>query len=145
MAIDSTQSPSLLKIRLKRSKTDQLGQGVDIYVGRTGCSLCPVAAVSRYMVSRGGEGGPFFLFTDGTPLTKARFTDKVRTLLQDAGLPYNHFAGHSFCIGAATAAAAAGLEDSTIRALGRWNSDAFLSYIRTPREQLASLSRRLIS
>ena len=32
VAVDSMQSPSL---RLKRSKTDQLGQGVDIYVGKT--------------------------------------------------------------------------------------------------------------
>ena len=145
VAVDSAQSPSLLKIRLKRSKTDQLGQGVDIYVGKTGCPLCPVTAVTAYMVQRGTGGGPFFQFANGAPLTKARFTDRVRAVLQEAGLPYNHFAGHSFRIGAATAAANAGLEDSTIRTLGRWNSSAFRSYIRTSREQLAPLSRRLIS
>ena len=47
----------------------------------------------------------------------------------------------SFRIGAATTAAKAGLEDSTM--LGRWNSDAFLSYICTPREQLAHISPML--
>ena len=109
-----------------------------------------MAAVTTYMVQRGiggggGGGGPFFRFANGAPLTKVRFTDRVRAILQDAGLPYNHFAGHSFRIGAATAAANAGLEDSTIRTLGRWHSSAFLTYIRTPREQLAPLSRRLIS
>ena len=145
VAIDSQQSPSLLKIRLKRSKTDQFGQGVDIYVGKTGCPLCPVAGVTAYMVQRGTGEGPFFQFADRTPLTKARFTEQIRAILGDAGLPYSHFAGHSFRIGAATAAANAGLEDSTIRTLGRWNSNAFLSYIRTPREQLASLTRCLAS
>ena len=145
VTLDSTQSPTLLKIHLKRSKTDQFGQGVDIYVGRTGCPLCPVAAVTAYMVQRGREGGPFFRFADGAPLTKARFTEQVREILRDARLPYHHFAGHSFRVRAATAAANAGIEDSTIRTLGRWNSSAFLSYIRTSREQLAPLSTQLIS
>ena len=145
VAIDSAQSPTLLKVRLKRSKTDQLWQGVDIYVGRTGCPLCPVAAGTAYMAQRGAGRGPFFQFADGSPLTKARFTDRIREILQETGLPQNLFAGHSFRIGAATAAAKAGLEDSTIRTLGRWNSNAFHSYIRTPREQLAHLSERLTS
>ena len=98
VALDSTQSPGLLKIRLKRSKTDQLGQGVDIFVGKTECPICPVAAVTAYMVRRGNGSGPFFQFASGTPLTKAKFTDRIRAILQEVGLPYNHFAGHSFRI-----------------------------------------------
>ena len=65
VAIDSTQSPSLLKIRLKRSKTDRFGQGVDIYMGITGCSLCPVAGVTAYVVQQGIGEGPFFQFAVG--------------------------------------------------------------------------------
>ena len=65
---------------------------------------------------------------------------RVREALQAVGLPYDSFAGHSFRIGAATAAAKAGLEDSVIQMLGRWNSSAFLSYIRTPRETLFKCS-----
>ena len=104
VAIVSAQSPTLLKVRLKRSQTDQLEQGVDIYVGRTGCPLCPVAAGTAYMVQRGAGRGLFFRFADGSPLTKARFTDRIREILQETGLPQNLFAGHSFRIGAATAA-----------------------------------------
>lgn len=33
------------------------------------------------------------------------------------------------------------VEDSLIRMLGRWSSSAFLAYIRTPREDLACVSR----
>ena len=51
------------------------------------------------------------------------------------------YAGHRFHIGAATAAARAGLEDSVIQSLGRWSSGAFLRYIRTTRDRLATYSR----
>ena len=53
-------------------------------------------------------------------------------------LPYQQFTGHSFRTGAATAAAKAGLEDLTIRALDRWNGAAF--YIQSPWQQLAQFS-----
>ena len=48
-------------------------------------------------------------------------------------------AGHSFRIEAATVATQAGVEDSTIKALGQWSTMAFLIYIWTPRQKLASL------
>ena len=70
-------------------------------------------------------------------------SNKIRAGLQAVGLPESNFAGHSFRIGAATAAANAGIEDSVICTLGRWSSSAFLTYIRTPREQLARFSRTL--
>ncbi len=140
VAIDDPQNPKRLRVHLRKSKTDQLGKGVEVYIGRTGCPLCPIAAVLAYMVNRGSKEGPFFMFKDDQPLTKAKFTQNVRAALQSAGLPYQSFAGHSFRIGAATTAAKAGIEDSTIRMMGRWSSAAFLAYIRTPRDQLAQFS-----
>ena len=127
--IDDRSLPKVLKIHLKKSKCDQLGRGVDVFIGRTDGVLCPVTAVLSYMIARGATEGPFFLRTNGTPLTKSYFVSMVRKALQAVGLPYQDFAGHSFR-----------MEDSTIHTLGRWNSTAFLSYIRTPREQLAQVS-----
>ena len=63
--------------------------------------------------------------------------------MQALGLPYADFAGHSLRTGAATAAARAGVEDSLIHTLGRWNSSAFLAYIRTPQDQLVQFSKTL--
>ncbi len=124
---------------------EQLGNGVDVFVGRTGDTLCPVTAVMAYVATRGPHPGPFFQFTDHTPLTKPRFVARVRQALSRAGITDTDYSGHSFRIGAATAAARAGIEDSTIQALGRWNSQAFLRYIRMDRDDLARFSRPLAS
>ena len=116
---------------------------MDIFLGRADDDLCPVAAILAYLAIRGDAAGPLFRRSNGDPLTKAWFVSEVRRTLASLGLCQAHYAGHSFRIGAATAAAAAGIEDSTIQALGRWSSAAFLSYIRLPREYLARTSRRL--
>ena len=39
---------------------------------------------------------------------------------------------HSFRIGGASAAATAGIPDSTIQVMGRWASNAYRVYLRTP-------------
>ena len=145
VAVDNQNNPSSLRVHLKRSKCDQFGRGVDVYVGRTGSCLCPVAAVLAYMVSRGPGPGPFFRLNPSTPLTKPRFVAAVREALLAVGVSPHLYAGHSFRIGAATSASRAGLQDSFIQAMGRWSSAAFLSYIRTPPEQLAAASRQLDS
>ena len=102
VTIDNGSSPQILQVYLKRSKTDQAGKGAHTYIGKTGGELCPVSAT---LASRGPKPGPFFKFKDGKPLTKAKFSSSIRGALQRIGLPYMNFAGHSFRIGAATAAA----------------------------------------
>ncbi len=67
----------------------------------------------------------------------------MREALEEAGVDPGRYNGHSFRIGAATTAAARGLEDSTVRTLGRWKSLAYLEYIKIPREQLATYTARL--
>ena len=115
----------------------------DAFIGHTEDDLCPVVAVLNYIAQRGDQPGPFFRFSDHTPLTKARFVTKVREALTLAGVDCSGYSGHSFRIGAATTAARAGVADSVIQTLGRWTSAAFLGYIRTPQEELARITRVL--
>ena len=131
-------------MHLKRSKCDQFGQGVNVFVGRTNLHVCPVAAVLAYIAVWGAAEGPFFQFANGQLATKqAEICFHISSSSPSDRPPITRLAGDSFCIGAATAKA--GIEDSVIRTLGRWNSAAFLTYIRTPRESLARFSSRIAS
>lgn len=140
---DSWEHPSRLKVTIKASKTDPFRRGVDLFVGRTGGELCPVAAVLAYMVARGPGPGPMFKLASGRPLTRARFTSEVRAALRSAGVDPERYSGHSFRSGAATTAAEKGLNHSYIQQLGRWTSGCYHLYVRTPREKLASISELL--
>ena len=143
IAIDNWQQPSALQVHLKASKTDPTRQGVDPFIGRTYNALCPVVAMLKYLAIRGCSEGPLFRLQDGSPLTRPHLVDKVKATLRKAGVDPTHYSGHSFRIGAATTAAARGVNDATIQLLGRWASDSYTRYIRTPRQELAGLSRAL--
>ena len=138
-----TADQQVMRVFLRRSKTDQYGRGTEVFLGATGDEICPVEAVRTNVARRGTSPGAFFQLQSGAPLTKAKFVESVRSALTRAGIPQTGYSRHSFRIGAATVAAQAGLPDSTIQALGRWSSPAFLRYIRTPREELARYSNSL--
>ena len=140
ISVDNAQDPSIVSFLLKQSKTDQAREGVKVYMGKTGDDICPVKALLDYLRLRGQKEGPLFMWKDGSPLQKPQFNRAVRTALTQAKLPAEKFAGHSFRIGAATTAASAGLEDSTIQTLGRWKSSSYLLYIRLEPRRLAAVS-----
>ena len=121
----------------------RLIRGTVIHLGRTGNSLCPVAAILAYMARRGSEQGPLYIFRDGSTLSRRHLVSEVRSALSSCGLDCNMYAGHSFRIGAATTAAAKGVEDSTIRSLGRWRSDAYQLHIRLDSTALAQVTHTL--
>ena len=144
IAINSKIDPSIMRARIKASKTDPFCHGVDIFVGRTGTDLCPIEAMLAYLAVRGGAEGPLFSFADGRLFTRERFVSKVREALSAAGIDCKSYAGHSFRIGAATSAAQQGISEATIKMLGRWESSAYLLYIKNPRHKLAEVSRALV-
>ena len=144
IAVDDHESPSVIRIHLRRSKTDQFGSRVDVYLGSTGDKLCPVAALLAYLAVRGCEDSPLFRFRDCRALTREDFVDKVRSTLSILGYDASIYTGHSFWIGAAMTVAEQGIEDSVIKMLGRWESLAYQLYVRTSWKTLASISRRLV-
>ena len=133
IAVDDPVTPSFIRVTIKQSKTDPFRQGVQLFIGRTQSDLCPVAAMLGYLDVRGSGPGPLFRFVDGAGLTRSRFVAQIREALRVAGVDESRYNGHSFRIGAATTAAARGIEDCVIKTLGRWESTAYLQYVRIPR------------
>ena len=50
VAVDSNTDISVIRLVFKRSKTDQFGNGANIFLARTHTDLCPVAALLAYLV-----------------------------------------------------------------------------------------------
>ena len=142
MAVDSLQSLACLRVRIKASKTDPFRQGCHIHIGLGRAPLCAVQALLAYLSLRGDVPGPLFLLANGQPLSRSILTDWLRQIFSTAGIEGN-FSSHSFRIGAATVAARNGIPDHLIQALGRWTSNAYQLYIRTPSEALAGISSQL--
>ena len=103
--------------------------------------ICPVHAVVLYLTIRGNHSGPVFTFSDGRMLTREIFGLELDCILGKLNLKVHHYNTHSFRIGAATSAKQADISNVHIKTLGRWQSDAYQRYIRTPPQQLANISK----
>lgn len=124
-----------LVIHLRRSKTDQIGEGrkVGIPYG-SAPATCPVRAVKDWLVALKAEKGPLFRTIDrhghifSTRLTPQSVALLVKRLT--AGIQ-GDFSGHSLRAGLATAAAAAGVSERAIMAqTGHKSLAALRKYIR---------------
>ncbi|XP_011407305.1 PREDICTED: uncharacterized protein LOC105314691 [Amphimedon queenslandica] len=141
VAINSRTSPTAIRLRLRKAKTDPFGRGVEIFLGVSGSGVCPVSALLSYLAIRPLGNGHLFIWEDGRPLTRTAFVTRLRRGLQSAGFDMSRYSGHSLRIGAATSAAAAGVPDHLIKILGRWQSEAYHLYVRTPRDSLLGVAR----
>jgi hypothetical protein len=141
--IDRHVDPKVIFLRIKCAKTDPFRQGHTIRLGLSGHVVCAVRALLQYLQLRGGEAGPLFRHANGSPLTSATLTVWLRNAVSRAGIEGN-FSGHSFRIGAATSAAAAGIPDHLIKTLGRWFSNAYQLYIQTPNHMLEAIPERIV-
>ena len=134
-------------IKLHQSKTDIFRRGQSIHIYSTDSSTCPVRALKLFATTTDTKASDSHVFSAGTfsPLTRSKLTEIIRCLLVRAGMRPFHYASHSFRIGAATTAAAAGLPTWLIKTLGRWSSNAYLTYVHCPISVIASVPKTLSS
>ncbi len=113
-----------LKITLKRSKTDQFGEGLIKAIPYFKDSIyCPVTILKRWLnLSKISRGAIFRRFSKGSKLTSKRLTDQtvaliIKNYLNKAGIDSANYSGHSLRSGFATTAAEAGAEERSIMAM----------------------------
>ena len=90
------------------------------------------------------QKGPLFSGGRFSPLSRANVTAALRQLLQGTNEEAKNYASHSFRIGAATTAAAAGLPLALIKTLGSWKSNAYETYIQYLPSSLYAVSSLLL-
>ena len=113
-----------LKIAVRRSKTDQFGEGMIKGLPYfKDANYCPVRNLEKWLDISNIKDGPIFRrFSKGLSLTDKRLTDQSVVLLMKeylniAGIDNNNFAGHSLRSGFATVAAESGADERSIMSM----------------------------
>ena len=79
VSLNNVLDPIMLKVHLKKSKTDQLKKGVDVYIGKINSSLCPKI---EYVSIHGSDHGPFFKVSNGQPLPNLDLLNTIKMLFR---------------------------------------------------------------
>ena len=129
-----TLSSTQIIISIKHFKHNSSLKPVDIPLLRqTNSQICPLYHMSQYLLVRGFQPGPLFAFPSNSPVPRAFFAKQLKLLLTFSGMDTSRYKGHSFRIGGASYLADMGYTDSQIRLIGRWETNAFIRYIRSTR------------
>ena len=127
-----------LKINLRRSKTDQFGEGaVKGLPYFDNSQYCPVLSLKKWIKVSSIKSGPLFRrFAKGSKLTESRLTDQtvallIKEYLKLAGIDSENYSGHSLRSGFATSAAESGAEERSIMAMtGHKSTEMVRRYIK---------------
>jgi len=127
-----------LKINLKRSKTDQFGEGFTKALPYFDNSeYCPVISIKKWIeISKITSGALFRRFLKGSKLSNSRLTDQtvallIKEYLKLADIDSKNYSGHSLRSGFATSAAESGAEERSIMAMtGHKSTEMVRRYIK---------------
>ena len=130
--------PEGLKINVRRSKTDQFGEGFTKALPYFDNSqFCPVMSLKKWIqISNITSGALFRRFSKGSKLSENRLTDQtvallIKEYLKLTGIDSNNYSGHSLRSGFATSAAESGAEERSIMAMtGHKSTEMVRRYIK---------------
>jgi site-specific recombinase XerD len=113
-----------LKITVKRSKTDQFGEGLTKGIPYfKNIAYCPVTILQKWInISKITKGPLFRKISKGSRLLENRLTDQtvaliIKKYLNKSGIDSSNYSGHSLRSGFATSAAESGAEERSIMAM----------------------------
>ena len=127
-----------LKISIRRSKTDQFGEGsVKALPYFDKSQYCPVVSLQKWIeISKINSGPLFRRFKKGSSLSESRLSDQtvallIKEYLRLAGIDCKNYSGHSLRSGFATSAAESGAEERSIMAMtGHKSTEMVRRYIK---------------
>ena len=127
-----------LKIQIRRSKTDQFGEGsVKALPYFDNSKYCPIISLKNWIEISKIESGPLFRrFVKGSKLSENRLTDQtvallIKEYLKLAGIDSKNYSGHSLRSGFATSAAESGAEERSIMTMtGHKSTEMVRRYIK---------------
>jgi len=127
-----------LKISLKRSKTDQFGEGsLKGLPYFDNSQYCPVVSMRNWIdISKINSGPLFRRFAKGSKLSNKRLSDQtvaliIKHYLKISGIESKNYSGHSLRSGFATSAAESGAEERSIMAMtGHKSTEMVRRYIK---------------
>ena len=142
--IPNITTPTSMRVHIKQSKTDPFRQGTTLVIASHSL-VCAVTDLREYLLQRNPADPeePLFMLQNKEPLTRTLLNDNLRELLNILGYVENEYALHSFRIGAATTAATKNIPPWLIKTLGRWRSECYELYIRTPSTIIHSVPENL--
>ena len=127
-----------LKLSIRRSKTDQFGEGmIKALPYFDNSKYCPVISLKNWIdTSKIKSGSLFRRLTKGSRLSDNRLTDQtvallIKKYLQLAGIESKNYSGHSLRSGFATSAAESGAEERSIMTMtGHKSTEMVRRYIK---------------
>lgn len=134
---DLTEHPEGLIVDIRKSKTDQTGEGAQIPIPYT-VDPCPVRAVRQWVDVLGVDSGPLFrrMYRGGSIADDRAGDSFVWTLVKECaerlGLDPSDFGAHSLRAGFVSECDRMGVPPSAVRAITRHQSTAMLDLYARP-------------
>lgn len=123
-------------IKVEKSKTDQLRQGDEVVIARSGGSACPVSILQQYLSRLNIDPhsdelifrqlvktkSSYKMVSKDKPISYSTFRDHLSKSLRSVVRDPSVYGTHSFRSGGASAAANSGVGDRVFQRHGRWKS-----------------------
>jgi hypothetical protein len=135
---------SVVQVKLKAPKEDKDSKATIVDVFQSKTNICPVKAFTKWskLTKSDSPDQPAFRLSTGIPLTARKFNcvlkDRLTGYIDDQKI-----LAHSFRSGAASMMGSIGYSDKDVKAVGRWSSRVFETYIKLPRTKRQSIAKKL--
>ena len=139
ITIENTGKGRGIILAIRRSKTDQAGQGVARALLETKTDVCPVAIMEDFLLKRKNKGDQPILGND----LRIRLESGLKSAASANGVSPDVIGAHSLRAGGATSLYIQGVAVLLIQRFGRWKSASFLRYLRYDSIALGPLSGAL--